>query len=450
MRFLPKVGLVGVGRDFFDIQQARNAIQNSVRSLSALPVSLFVFPEIVYADELASNANAELRRFDPHIVVIQYGTFALWSHLGKVIEGIDSPVLLWVVPEPESPTRRLRLNSACGANLGANYLYLSRKWFRTIYGQPDDSRVLREITTTSRAAAAIRQLKGKKLGLVGDPPAGFYPWAIQPQQLAAVLGIELVNVDMGRLFDAAGSFGGEVVRQERQALECWISGLNAVCSGEIDRSIRLSLALETISQELGLDAMAVRCWPECMADYKAAACLALANLGSRGIPCACEADVMGAVSLLIARLLSDRTPALMDLVDARDGNKLVFWHCGSVPADLAQRSHVAAIAHPNRRVGLCLDCEVFLEQATCIRLGLDTEGRMRMVSLTGRGTKGTHYLGASLALSVGDADAVSIMRRLFDLGYEHHYVIVGGNIREELSAFTSMVGISHDDLGGWV
>ena len=44
----------------------------------------------------------------------------------------------------------------------------------------------------------------------------------------------------------------------------------------------------------GYDAFAIRCWPETFTEYGGAVCGPAAMMGDARVPCACEADVMGA------------------------------------------------------------------------------------------------------------------------------------------------------------
>ena len=64
-----------------------------------------------------------------------------------------------------------------------------------------------------------------------------------------------------------------------------------------------------------LSALAVRCWPEFFTEYGCAACGPMAMTSQSGIPCACEADVYGAVTGLLLQAITDAPSFMADLVD---------------------------------------------------------------------------------------------------------------------------------------
>jgi hypothetical protein len=83
-----------------------------------------------------------------------------------------------------------------------------------------------------------------------------------------------------------------------------VSGLDQVDQPELDRSLRLKLALDGIKAEGGFDAFAIRCWPETFTEYGGAVCGPVAMMGEARTPCACEADVYGAATQLLLQAAS--------------------------------------------------------------------------------------------------------------------------------------------------
>jgi len=85
----------------------------------------------------------------------------------------------------------------------------------------------------------------------------------------------------------------------------------------------------------GYDAFAIRCWPEAFTDYGGAVCGPAAMLGENRVPCACEADVYGALSQLILLEVAQAPVFLTDLVDVDAGDDTaVVWHCGQAPLSM--------------------------------------------------------------------------------------------------------------------
>src|SRR5690606_23275686 len=67
---------------------------------------------------------------------------------------------------------------------------------------------------------------------------------------------------------------------------------------KILRQAKLSIALENWMRDHHCDASAIQCWDSVEANYGCAMCLSMSMMGEKGLPSACETDVMGAVSML--------------------------------------------------------------------------------------------------------------------------------------------------------
>ena len=93
------------------------------------------------------------------------------------------------------------------------------------------------------------------------------------------------------------------------------------------------LAMEKFVADLECDASTVQCWDSLENNYGCAACLGMSLIGEKGKPSACESDVTGAASMLIAKLAAGSPPALMDWnknVDEND-DACITLHCSNFP-----------------------------------------------------------------------------------------------------------------------
>jgi len=72
-------------------------------------------------------------------------------------------------------------------------------------------------------------------------------------------------------------------------------------------------------------------------------------LGEARVPCACEADVYGAMTQLLLQEAADASVFLVDLVDIdANDNSAVVWHCGQAPMSMADNH-----PQPTATVYLC-------------------------------------------------------------------------------------------------
>ena len=63
------------------------------------------------------------------------------------------------------------------------------------------------------------------------------------------------------------------------------------------RSAKLELFVRRWRQANAVDAMAIQCWTSIQANYGVCSCTTMSRLGDEGVPCACEADILGAMSM---------------------------------------------------------------------------------------------------------------------------------------------------------
>jgi L-fucose isomerase-like protein len=96
---------------------------------------------------------------------------------------------------------------------------------------------------------------------------------------------------------------------------------------------RFELFLRRWTERNDLDALAIQCWTSIQANYGACSCLAMSRLGNEGIPSACEADILGTLSMHALQLAGGTPAALADWNNLHNDDELVnVWHCGVFPA----------------------------------------------------------------------------------------------------------------------
>ncbi len=115
---------------------------------------------------------------------------------------------------------------------------------------------------------------------------------------------------------------------------------------KIVESVKMYLTIKNICDENNYVAVAFSCWPKLMPVKEMTGCLVNSLLNSYGIVTRCEADVLGTISMLILKLLTNQVVALMDLpkFDESD-NSLLLWHCGSAPFEMANERGVICEKH---------------------------------------------------------------------------------------------------------
>lgn len=109
---------------------------------------------------------------------------------------------------------------------------------------------------------------------------------------------------------------------------------------------RLEMFLSEFKNEHNIDAYAIQCWTSIQNDFGVCACTAMSRLCELGVPCACEADILGAMSMHALQLASDMPSALADWnnMHHKDDDLVNLWHCGVYPKSFTN-DHVQISVH---------------------------------------------------------------------------------------------------------
>jgi L-fucose isomerase-like protein len=114
------------------------------------------------------------------------------------------------------------------------------------------------------------------------------------------------------------------------------------------RLAKLEVALVAFIREEDLSALGIQCWTSIQEEYGVSPCSVMGRLTEQGIPCACEVDMHGAMSMHALALAAGRPAGLADWNNRHIELDDVFsaWHCGVFPPSLARarprvRTHFA-------------------------------------------------------------------------------------------------------------
>lgn len=279
-----------------------------------------------------------------------------------------------------------------------------------------------ELPVLAGAVALARALRGKRVGLVGEPS----PWLVasspEPAILREKLGIEVVPISLeevlGRVPAAAPPVEGEgkgIGIEER--------GMGA----------RVHAALRSLVEERDLDALSIACFG--LLPHRMTACWALACLADDGVPAGCEGDLPALLALMVAQELTGGPGFLANPADADlKGETLTLAHC-TVPLALT-RSRLLR-THFESGLGLAVAGEVKPGPYTLVRFG-------------GRGLdQGFFVEGRVLDERVGREDLCrtqvrfkmprGAIERLLREPLGNHHVLVPGHHRGVLEAFADLV-----------
>ncbi len=465
------VGVVAVGRSTFDTELAARTAEQAFAVLRGLDVLGGVDqPDIdirgtarlvLEPDEVGDVASSWGSAVD--VVVILQATFTD-SRFTAEAGALADRVLVWSFPE-EPTGGRLRLNSLCGAILAANELALNDRQASFVHLDPARVGVAHEVwqelcdeprsrppldadplrhdpsVEAADMARSVRaRLESVRLGVIGDSPDGFGP-------CATVSGFGSLNLvadrhEMDELFELASGIEPSSLSGTRSRIEDRAEGLDLMTADEPEPSLRLHGALERMVKERGWHAVATRCWPECFTEQGGAICTPLGLLADDGVPGACEADMLGSLTMLVLGWLAEDAATLLDLVavDAED-DTCVMWHCGVSPISMADPARrVLVDRHPNREMALVNRFGLRPGRVTLARMS-NSRGVDRIVVGTGEVLDREPAFRGTVATVRFDRPASEVLATLTSEGLDHHLGLVYGDVADSLVALAAELGV---------
>ena len=192
-----------------------------------------------------------------------------------------------------------------------------------------------DVERFARVCAVVKALRTARIAQLGARVTPFRTVRYS-EKLLQQAGISVITEDMSEIFADAWLLQDNDPRV--LAREAEIRAYGNICPGiareKVLKQAKLSLTIDQWMADHECVASAVQCWDSVEANYGCAACLSMSMMSSRGLPSACETDVMGAVSLLALLKASGVAPVYQDWDNnyGGDTDRCVNVHCSNYPA----------------------------------------------------------------------------------------------------------------------
>lgn len=288
------------------------------------------------------------RKEDVKGVIIGNMNFGHETSLSPLLSGLpkDMPVLHFATRSGEySPQGNRATDTWCGQFMTCSAI--KRRGFKFVHiptCNPEED-IFREKTEIFvRACAAISRFKGARTVQIGTRPTGFESEYINEYDMMRQFSQTLIPVDLATAFTYADAIAGDDPRvlETIRDIKGYADEIRDELSDSLINQARFELALKEIAKEHHADAMAVCCWEMLQKKYHIAACSTFSRLNDHGLITACEADVMGALTMLVMNACGlDVTPSdFIDWTDLHPTEKNVWlaWHCGNAAGSLCDKS----------------------------------------------------------------------------------------------------------------
>lgn len=177
---------------------------------------------------------------------------------------------------------------------------------------------------------ALKNLRGKKLGQIGQISDWLISSAIPADLLESKLGIQLNVIPWSELAHFS----------EFKASEPFLASFSGSTNMDLTDTAKVSELLTNTIQKRNLDAITVECFPIVQKD-SVTACLPLARFNNEGIPAGCEGDITAIAGMMLCKELTGISPWIANINKVTD-EICLFSHCTIAPglvSDFKVKTH---------------------------------------------------------------------------------------------------------------
>jgi L-fucose isomerase-like protein len=369
---------------------------------------------------------------------------------------LNVPVFIFGCQEEEALTMTtLRRDAFCGLlSIGEVLRQIGVPYSvgQTPIGFPSDAAFARDIDWFARVCRVVNGVRRARYGQIGARPDAFWTCRFDEKGLQR-LGPTTVTLDLSEVIGGARRLADDdpQVLKLVESIEAY-ADTSAVQRESVIKSAKLELFLRRWGKANAIDAFGIQCWTSIQANFGVCSCTTMSRFGDEGMPSACEADIMGTMSMHAAMLASDSPAGLADWNNLHnDDDELAnLWHCGVFPGAFAKTPVKLGVQEIIASSGAATyeDSEATIEfvakenPLTMMRVTQSAEGELQAVVAEGR---------------IEDNDAVTfgaygwcripnlqqLYRDVLLRHFPHHVAITQGHVGNVLwEAFGNYLGAS--------
>lgn len=428
------IGVVCLARKTFDYQAAEKLYENIQKDLSKIKNTKFeCIKDLVIEIADAKEAACYLSQKNVDGLICISGTFHLGHLVLEINKVLKKPILLWGLPELPYDGGKIRLNSICGVNLDASNLYKSQ--IRNYYVDIGDA-VNEDWIDAIRIDSA---LSSTHLGIAGSRAHGFFNIGVYDPFLYRSLGVLIDHYGLHEIFDTEVS--SLELSSRIKEIES-IFDVSGISEEQLEKVGLLAAKIYSFMNKYGLDALALRCWPEFAETFGIAPCAAMSILQSEKRIIACEGDIDGAISMLAHQAIGAETPFLFDFSQLNlKENYALLWHCGVAPCNLwdekSKRSLDTYFAG-----GKGVTADFVLKEGDVSICRFDSAGEeYRLFLQKARGLSMDKELKGTYLKVEFDEPVMDILEKIIYNGIAHHASMVYGDYIKPIEIYARIKGL---------
>ncbi len=457
-----KLGFVPLHRYPFDEKCGVEVRRRVIESVSKIPGIQLIYPGedltnlgLVWDDEDAEKVIDLFKREKVDGLLLGTMTFGDELAGARVAEEFKGfPIAVFGTKEPELlPGGFRRSDSFCGTLSLASGLYRREIPF-TFLGLffPEEDAFRRRVESFARTVAIMNRFIGARIGLIGPRPERFETVTFNEAEMVRRFKQRVIHESLLSVVEEARALSDNdpEVRRIVEEMKLMID-VSQVSAEALLKMAKLELILRRLAEKKRLSAMGIRCWTEIQRYYGISPCFVMGRLTQSGIPCSCEVDIYGALTMLMQYEASLETvpPHFIDwtIQHPKDPNVFLAWHCGNAPPSLVCPGCTAALRYHSiiyRDVGVersygTAEFRLKPGPATICRL-VEYRGEFKMLITRGEVLEEEAEFRGSWAW-VRVKDLEKLYRTLVEEGFVHHASLIHGDYVEPIAEACRLLNI---------
>ena len=432
--------------------------QKDLQDLSkVLNFELLVYKDFVMTEQKAMEIRKDIDSKDIDFVILFHPTYIIGDLVFELMK-TKAYFGLWAIDEPKKEGPLPFASLVClnqNTSIAGHYFKGNRKKVKWFFGDVNSKYFKPRFEITVKALTVIKNLKDAKIAQIGKIADGFRDLYYDEREIYKILGVDVVRgVEIEDILAEAEKVDEKLVKSEVDRIYTTCSEIKVKDIKIID-SVKIYLATQKICIENNFKAIGFSCWPKMWNFKNLSACLSISLLNSAGIPTACEGDILSAISMLILKILSEESPALMDLpaFDDKD-DSLLLWHCGPAPFEMAGERGI--ICRNHYRADFAVEPE--FENLGPVADMIFPKSVMTVFRLTGESDYYYYLTGKifnkekkswdgfrgwinDLKLYCNQISAIDFMNTIFENNIPHHFAIVLKDVGKYIEEFTCWIDL---------
>ncbi|MCI8892354.1 MAG: fucose isomerase [Eubacterium sp.] len=424
-----KIGFAPTRRSIFSAPDAVKYADLTRKKLTELGIEFVditdINPEGLFYDEADRQAIFEkFRREEIKGVFFPHCNFGTEYVCARLARELGVPVLLWG-PRDERPDAdgiRLR-DSQCG-------LFATGKVLRR-FGVPftylnncrlEDAEFARGLWDFLAVCNVVDTFRHTRILQIAPRPFDFWSTMCNEGELLERFQIQLSPIPMPELTEAVKEAKADQAGVKEVTDHCRGCMNIAIQPEELENVAALKMAMKTLAQKYGCNAIAIQCWNALQGELGIMPCAANSLLNEEGIPVVCETDIHGAISaLLVEAAALDGTRSFFADWTVRhpdNENGELLQHCGPWPLSVAAQKptigYPLAFDHPG-----AVEAQAKLGNLTLARFDGDN-GAYSLLLGRAKGIEGPYTKGTYVWVEVENLKRLEA--KLVEGPYIHHCV----------------------------